>query len=272
MRILHTSDWHLGHTLYNQDRDEEQRDMLEQMAAIAADRKPDVFLVSGDLYHTSQPPAAVQHMLSDALVKIAEANSGMTVVVTAGNHDSGSRHEIFRTPWLAVNVHAIGTLDPDNPEKHIIEIPGKGYVIALPYCHERNMPEGYVRKLLDMVEERNKEGLPVVMSAHTTVKGCDFTGHDNASEYSAGGIDCTDISSFGEGYDYLALGHIHHAQYVHTGRHNARYSGTPLPVSFDETYRHTVSLADIPHHGATPTLETIEISLSLIHISEPTRH
>ena len=65
MKILHTSDWHLGHTLYNYDRTEEQLAMLEQMASIVEEQKPDVFLLCGDVYHTSQPSAAVQTMLSD---------------------------------------------------------------------------------------------------------------------------------------------------------------------------------------------------------------
>ena len=96
MKILHTSDWHLGHTLYNYDRTEEQADMLRQMTEIVEKHKPDVFLLSGDVYHTPQPSAAVQTMFTDAMVRIHDANPGMTIVVTAGNHDSGTRHEIFR--------------------------------------------------------------------------------------------------------------------------------------------------------------------------------
>lgn len=55
------------------------------------------------------------------------------------------------------------------------------------------------------------------MTAHTTVKGCDFTGHDHATEYTVGGIDSLELEEMGEGYDYLALGHIHHEQFVHSG-------------------------------------------------------
>ena len=110
MKILHTSDWHLGHTLYNYDRTEEQRAMLEQMVSIVEEQKPDVFLLCGDVYHTPQPSAAVQTMLSDGLVRIHEANPQMTIVMTAGNHDSGTKHEIFQTPWKALKVYAIGQL------------------------------------------------------------------------------------------------------------------------------------------------------------------
>ena len=259
MKILHTSDWHLGHTLYNYDRTEEQQVMLEQMVSIVEEHKPDVFLLCGDVYHTPQPSAAVQTMLSDGLVRIHEANPEMTIVMTAGNHDSGTKHEIFQTPWKALKVYAIGQLEKDNLDEHIIEVPGKGFIVAIPYANERNIPEGFFQQLLDRVAEKNAEDLPVVMTAHTTVKGCDFTGHDHATEFTVGGIDSLELEEMGEGYDYLALGHIHHEQFVHSGKHNVRYCGTPLPVSFDENFSHSVSMVEIGKHGETPKVEKIEI-------------
>ena len=260
MKILHTSDWHLGHTLYNYDRTREQKDMLKQMVSIVSDEQPDVFLLCGDVYHTSQPSAAVQAMLTEGLVSLHKAHPQMTIVVTAGNHDSGTKHEIFRTPWRALQVYTVGQLRKASLDEHIIEVPGKGYVIAVPYVNERNMPEGLFQQLLDKVGERNTGGLPVVMMAHTTVRGCDFTGHDHASACTVGGIDSLELGQMGQGYDYLALGHIHHGQFVHSGRHNVRYSGTPLPVSFDETFSHSVSIVDIGRHGDKPKVEEIEIS------------
>ena len=259
MKILHTSDWHLGHTLYNYDRAEEQQAMLEQMVSIVEEQKPDVFLLCGDVYHTPQPSAAVQTMLSDGLVRIHEANPQMTIVMTAGNHDSGTKHEIFQTPWKALKVYAIGQLEREDLDEHIIEVPGKGWIVAVPYANERNIPEGFFQQLLDRVAEKNTENLPVVMTAHTTVKGCDFTGHDHATEYNVGGIDSLELEEMGEGYDYLALGHIHHEQFVHSGKHNVRYSGTPLPVSFDENFTHSVSIVEIGQHGETPAVKEIEI-------------
>ena len=292
MKILHTSDWHLGHTLYNYDRTEEQQAMLEQMVSIVEEQKPDVFLLCGDVYHTPQPSAAVQTMLSDGLVRIHEAYPEMTIVMTAGNHDSGTKHEIFQTPWKALRVYAIGQLEKENLDEHIIEVPGKGYIVAIPYANERNIPEGFFQQLLDRVAEKNAKELPVVMTAHTTVKGCDFTGHDHATEFTVGGIDSLELEDMGEGYDYLALGHIHHEQFVHSGKHKARsseshqaclngrvvtregkasvrYCGTPLPVSFDEcsaegrlqgkNFSHSVSMVEVGKHGDTPKVEKIEI-------------
>lgn len=260
MKILHTSDWHLGHILYNYERTEEQRAMLDQISDIVRERKPDVFLLSGDVYHTSQPSASVQKLFTEKLVEIRDANPGMTIVVTAGNHDSGSKHEVFRTPWQALGVYAIGRLYKDNIEEHIVEVPGKGYVVAVPYCNERTIPEGLFQELLDAVAQRNTKGWPVVLTAHTTVRGCDFSGHENATEYVVGGIDSMEISQFGSGYDYLALGHIHRAQYVHGGHHSVRYSGAPLAVSFDENFKHSVSIVDIDRHGAKPKVDIVEIT------------
>lgn len=270
MKILHTSDWHLGQTLYNYDRTEEQMAMLLQMVNIVREEKPDLFLLCGDVYHTPQPSAAVQTMFTNALVEIHDANPEMTIVITAGNHDSGTKHDIFRTPWRTLKVHTIGSVDAQHTENLIVEVPNKGFVVAVPYVNERNMPNGLFQTLLDDVESRNGEGLPVVMMAHTTVRGCDFAGHENASEMTVGGIDSYDLDKMGSGYDYLALGHIHHAQFVHGGGHRVRYSGTPIPVSFDENYTHSVSVVEIGEHGQRPTVRVIEITTHRPLVTLPT--
>lgn len=260
MKILHTSDWHLGHTIYNYDRTEEQTDMLNQIVEIVNNEKPDLFLLCGDVYHTAQPSASVQTMFVNALMNIHNAHPEMTIVITAGNHDSGSRHEIFSAALETMKIYTIGNLTKENFDKHIIEIPNKGYVIAIPYTHERNIPEGFFQQIIDYTIKQNTNNLPIIMSAHTTVKGCDFSGHDHASEYTVGGIDTFDIDQMGEGYDYLALGHIHHEQFVHSGRHNVRYSGSPIQISFDENYPHSISIIEIDKHGDIPNTKKIEIN------------
>lgn len=121
------------------------------------------------------------------------------------------------------------------------------------------MQKRLFQDLLDIVEKKNSGNLPVIMTAHTTVSGCDFKGHDNATEYAVGGIDSYDLDYMGTGYDYLALGHIHHGQFVHGGHHRVRYSGTPIPISFDENYKHSVSIIEIAEHGEKPVVKEIEI-------------
>lgn len=259
MKILHTSDWHLGHQLYGFDRTEEQLDMLRQITDIVASERPDVFLLSGDVFHVPNPSATVHRMLVDAVVGLAKANPAMKIIVTAGNHDSGVRHEVFRLPWSGMGVEFVGVLRPENPGEHIFEIEGKGWVVAVPYANERFIPEGFFDDVLGIVAERNTGNLPVVMTAHTTVRGADFSGHERTELSAIGGIEGIEVERFGSGYDYLALGHIHRGQFIHTGLHNVRYSGTPLAVSFDETFAHSVSIVEIGSHGEPPAVRTVEI-------------
>ena len=253
MKILHTSDWHIGHMLYGYDRTEEQQSMLDQMVEIVAQEKPDVFILAGDVYDTSQPSAAAQTMFNKTIIRLHDTHPDMTIVATAGNHDSGSKHEIFRTPWEYLNVHTIGNLNKENPSSHIIEIPEKGFVIAVPYTHERFLRDGLFQQLIDEVASRNTTQLPVILTAHTSIVGANFSGHENATEKNIGGIDSVDVNNIGNGYDYLALGHIHKPQFIHTGKHNVRYSGTPIAISFDEVKEHTVTLLEIHQHGETLT-------------------
>lgn len=253
MKILHTSDWHLGDVLYGFDRTEEQQSMLDQMVQIANETKPDLFLISGDVYHTTDPKPAVQKMFNKTIATLCKTCPDMTIVITAGNHDSGTKHEIFKTPWEALNVHTIGKFDKDQLESYIIEIPNKGYVIALPYTNDHFLPENIYQQLIDLAAQMNTDNLPIVFSAHTAIKGGDFTGHDDAIGKRVGTIDVMDVNTIGQGYDYLALGHIHKPQFVHTGRHNARYCGAPLPVTFDENYPHSVTIVDLPAHNVPLT-------------------
>ena len=90
-------------------------------------------------------------------------------------------------------MYTVGNLNKDAIDEHIIEVTDKGFIVAVPYCNERNIPKGFFQLLLDAVTDRNRDNLPVVMMAHTTVKGCDYKGHDNATEYVVGGIDSLDI-------------------------------------------------------------------------------
>lgn len=265
MKILHTSDWHLGHVLYNFDRREEQLSMLDQMAELVREERPDVFILAGDVYDTGQPPIAVQTLFADAITKIHEACDTMRIVCIAGNHDSGSRHVIFHTPWARMGVTMLGNVFREETDlsKYIIEIPEKGYVVAVPYAADRNMPEDFFRKLQQQVAEMNHDQLPVVLTAHLAVAGSDFRGHDNANELVVGGLDCQKVEVFGEGYDYVALGHIHKAQFIHGTDHRVRYSGTPIPVSFDEAMgsnEHGVTMVELEKHGDLPRFRTVPLT------------
>ena len=264
MKILHTSDWHLGHALYNFSREVEHADMLRQMTRIVEKEKPDAFVISGDVYDTMQPSASVQTMLANALVDIHRANPDMKIVCIAGNHDSGSRHTIYRTPWKALGVEMVGNISRDSRlEDYIFKVEGKGYIVAVPFAADRFMPEDVFVRLQEMVAEMNKEEqLPVFLSAHLAVARCDYRGHDMSTDENIGGLGCQELNVFGEGYDYIALGHIHKYQKLDSdGR--IYYCGTPIAMSFDEVYRgnrHCVMLVECEAHGAIPQVTPLEIN------------
>lgn len=262
MKILHTSDWHLGHAIYNDSQEEAQRDMLQQMATIVSEHKPDVFIISGDVYDTTQPSASVQQMFADAIVKLHNSHPEMVVVCIAGNHDSGSKHTIFHTPWRSLNVFMIGSIIKESDlEDYIIEVPGKGFVVAVPFAADRYMPEDVFIKLSEKVKERNIAHLPVMLTAHIAASKADWRGHDSSSDTNIGGLNCQEISIFGEDYDYIALGHIHKQQSLDKDK-RIWYSGTPIAVSFDEVYsgnEHGVLLVDCPAHKAPATVKPVAI-------------
>lgn len=149
MKFLHTSDWHLGHSLYNFDRSTEQQAFLKQLTEKVRTLQPDALLVSGDIYHYASPSTGTQRMYTDAMLAIHEACPSMQIIVTAGNHDSSSRLEIDRNLWERFQVHVIGNIERKNDriawEKHIIPLTNTsgqltGYVVAVPHCYPQNFP------------------------------------------------------------------------------------------------------------------------------------
>ena len=263
MKFRHTSDWHIGQDFYRYDREEEHLQFFRQLCAIVEREQPDALLVSGDIYHTAVPSAAAQKLYTDSMVAIHEACPSMSIIVTAGNHDSYARLESAHELWRLANVKVIGFAEKEEnsesiEKKHIIRIPGKGgetmaYVIAIPHVRESNL--GIFNVAQEIVRKENKENLPVIMMGHLTLCGADLRGHD---EQSVGGMDYVEADRLGDYYDYLALGHIHHPQFV-KGNEKARYSGSPIQVNFDEMYPHSVSLVEIGRHGEKASVKEITI-------------
>lgn len=253
MKILHTSDWHLGATLYGHDRSVDQAYMLHQIADIVSAEQPDAVLVSGDVFDNGTPTAASQAMLAEGLMNILDRGKGdMRVILTSGNHDSPSRHVANSTVYERVRVHTVGSSRitsesavADLYNELVITLPGKGVVVAVPYINERNLPKEFYKLLLEEVKINNTAGLPVVMMAHLTVADSLFTGHDSSDDRIVGGIESVTLEGLGEGYDYLALGHIHCPQQWTHGKATVRYCGTPCAVSFSEEYEHSVTIAEV---------------------------
>ena len=268
-KFIHTSDWHLGQNFYNYDRSEEQRDMLRQLADIARKPTPDALLVSGDIFHTAAPSNAAMNMYVEEMLNIRRACPTMDIIVIAGNHDSASRLDCDRLLWEKAGVMVKGGIARDTSghaalDSHIVPVGDKGIVAAVPFAFPSNFPlvdgtdtgreerqRAYFQAVLDLANANNHNGVPVVLMAHLAVSHSDFTGHDMSLM-----MDSVDITTLGEGYDYVALGHIHRPQQL-TDR--VRYCGTPLPVSFDEQCEHSVSIVEIDSHGDKPRIETKRI-------------
>lgn len=269
MKILHTADWHLGQSFYGFDRLASQASFLEQLCSIVRDEQPDAMVLSGDVFDTSMPSAAAQRLYADNMLAIHQAAPEMEIVVISGNHDSASRLEIYRNLWEPQRVHVVGTLRRNldssaDYSAHIIEIKGKGLIAAVPYVYSHNFPfaEGdcqaaFFRGLAEAVEARNADSLPTVLMAHLAVLGSDLTGHRRMQNDSIGTVDYINVSDLGDGYDYIALGHIHHRQSP-KGADSVEYSGSPLAVNFDERYPHSVTVVEL-HHGATPVKKHVHI-------------
>lgn len=267
MKIIHTSDWHLGATLYGHDRLDDHREMLRQLTETVASEQPDAMLVSGDIFDNSSPSAAAERLFDSALMELADAGKpGMKIILTSGNHDSPSRHTTHSAVYSRLGIHTIGsagiTADTDIAEiadRFIIRVGEKGTVIAVPYINRRNMPEGLFDGLIDFASREIRHSLPTVMMAHLPVSRSVTTGHSDADERFVGGCENVEIDSLGHGYDYLALGHIHCPQQWSTGNAIARYCGTPLPISFDENYPHSVTIVELPAAGIIPTVTTVTL-------------
>lgn len=290
LKILHTSDWHLGQVFYKYDRSAEQHDFLAQLAAIVEKEQPDAMVVSGDVYDTGAPSAATVKMFTEGLLAIHKACPAMTIVVTAGNHDSPSRLESEQSLWqAAAGIHMIGSLGRKDDgqadyKRNIIAVKRNdgttaGYIAAVPYVYPANFPaiaesveagnrqSYYFQHLLDAVAAVNRDDCPVVLMAHLAVTGADFTGHNEIEGLGrVGCIDTIAISDLGTGYDYLALGHIHRPQNLSD---RARYCGTPLAVSFDEQCDHSVTIATLQRHKP-PVVRTVPIdNMKPLHTLPP---
>lgn len=272
MRIIHTADLHLGQIIYQSyDRVDEHMHFFAQLERWCEEERPDALIVSGDIFDVQQPGAATRQFFNERFVSLARKNPAMAIVITAGNHDSAARIQADRSVWELASVCLVGVApsadagkDDDRWQDNYIVRLDAGYIVALPYFAGDRRTQ--VQALLDRVNAENTDGKPVVLTAHLAVTGSDMTGHGEI-----GTIRTQDVSTLGTGYDYLALGHIHKPQTlghledalkmdaVTYPAGVARYSGSVLHVSCDETYPHTVSVVEMTGHGDEVTIRQLRI-------------
>ncbi len=246
MRILHTSDWHLGRSFGDFRLLDDQRQFLEWLVDLCIQREVELVAVAGDLFDRSVPPADAVALLRDTLRSFQAAQ--IEVVAIAGNHDSGDRLAAYdglteasgllirggyeRAAQVEVRnfsdgplaIAAVPFLDPVlAPEGYLEPAESEGRL-------QRYSHEGVLRTCLDQIRSSVSGHARSLVLAHAFVAG----GVDSTSEreLSIGASSMVSASVF-DGFSYCALGHLHRPQVVDKRPH-VRYSGSPLAYSFSE--------------------------------------
>ncbi|RMH15190.1 MAG: exonuclease SbcCD subunit D [Acidobacteria bacterium] len=258
MRILHTSDWHVGKRLGRYDRLADHAAVLDEIAAVADDEKADLVVVSGDLFDRPAPPVDALRLVLGALERLARRRP---VVAIAGNHDSPALFDLLAPLLAPRGVHLVGGIKPPR-DGGVLELEAGGervLVACLPYLREGRAVDfmqdvdGWYRAYAERLEllirtyaghlERHGDGAVTLLVAHLLVRGVRF---------GAGGGDPTPPPARGErplllgeayavsaeplggGPSYAALGHVHTPQEVAGAGAPARYAGSPLELDFGE--------------------------------------
>lgn len=255
MKIIHTSDWHLGQKLLYNDREEEHRLALDWLLQAIEQEQADGLIVAGDIFDIGNPPNYARSLYYRFLRKLLNTKC-RHVVITGGNHDSPAMLNAPRELLQALNVHVVGATGEDPAEEVVVWKDETGAVeaiiAAVPFLRDRDLrysvagETGYdrveqirqgIKKHYEEVaayieEQLDTQNVPVIATGHLYATGADASGkQDNIY---IGNTENIEASHFPESFDYVALGHIHRAQVV-GGRDHVRYSGSLLPLSFSET-------------------------------------
>ncbi|MGE1172729.1 exonuclease SbcCD subunit D C-terminal domain-containing protein [Pseudomonas sp. BW7P1] len=261
MRLFHTSDWHLGQNLHGQERDFEHACFLEWLLRQMKLAQPDVLLIAGDIFDTVNPPVKAQERLYDFIVSAHEQQPLLTIVMIAGNHDSGSRIELPAPLMRRLRAHALGRvlwLDDGqlDAERLLLPLPDASgeiaaWCLALPFLRPAevtgaHLGDNYLRGigqvhewLIDAANARRQPGQALVAISHAHMAGGSVS-EDSERSLIIGNAEALPASLFGPSISYVALGHLHKPQKVN-GEERIRYSGSPIPLSFSEiSYQHQI--------------------------------
>lgn len=282
MKIIHTSDWHIGKTLYNRKRYNEFEAFFTWLLNTIEQKKVDVLLVAGDIFDTSTPSNRAQQLYYRFLHRIS-ASTCQHVIIIAGNHDSPTFLNAPKELLQVLNVHVIGN-PSDNPADEVLllrDAQGNAELIvcAVPYLRDRDIRtaeagesvEDKSRKLIEGIRDHYAEviniarqqraehfpTLPIIAMGHLFVAGGQTIEGDGVRELYVGSLAHVPTYIFPADIDYLALGHLHVPQPVN---HSTimRYSGSPLPIGFGEANQQK-SVCLIEFEQATPTTPSIQL-------------
>lgn len=276
MKILHTSDWHLGATLAGHERLAEQARFLQWLLDAAVAQRVDALLVAGDVYDTVNPPVEAQRLLAWFLVEMRRLLPGASVVVTAGNHDSAARLEAPHPFTQALGqLHLVGAAEVHG-ERCLVALPGAdgcpaAWCLAVPFLRPSDLDckvaedetpdQAFARAVQEFygrLRDRARAvdaSLPLVAMGHCTLGGAEHAGSERIL---IGGVESLPVAALATGADYVALGHIHRPQRV--GSDAVRYSGSPYAMDCDERrYTHQVLLVTLGRAGETPAVEVLPV-------------
>jgi len=253
MRVLHTSDWHVGRMFHGRDLLTDQESVLGGLADLAVDQRVDVVVVAGDLYDRAVPSGEAVAACARILSRIRQA--GVEIVVIPGNHDSAARLGVFREFAAAGGLHMRTQIADLSQPVLLDDRHGQVAFYGIPYLEPEaarhvldSAPghHGVLSAAMDRVRAdlTNRPGVRSVVLAHAFVTG----GRRSESERSiaTGGVELVSGSVF-DGVDYVALGHLHGPQEL---AGYLRYSGSPLAYSFSEAnHRKSVWLVDLDAGG-----------------------
>ncbi|HCN70353.1 MAG TPA: exonuclease sbcCD subunit D [Pusillimonas sp.] len=282
MKVLHTSDWHIGRTLYGRKRYEEFEAFLNWLAETIQLNEIDALLVAGDVFDTSAPSNRAQELYYRFLCRVA-ASCCRHVVVVAGNHDSPSFLNAPKELLKALDVHVIGS-STESPGDEVLVLRNDQdapelIVCAVPYLRDRDIRlaeagesvEDKERKLIDgirthyaavaaLAEQKREElgaNIPIVGTGHLFTAGGQTVDGDGVRELYVGSLAHVTAGIFPTSFDYLALGHLHVPQKVN-GSETIRYSGSPLPMGFGEA-KQQKSVCQVEFHSKAASVQLIDI-------------
>jgi len=287
MRVLHTSDWHIGRTLYGRKRYEEFEAFLTWLTETIQQNEIDALLVAGDVFDTSAPSNRAQELYYRFLCRVA-ASPCRHVVVIAGNHDSPSFLNAPKELLKALDVHVIGSSSEALEDEVLVLRNEHGdpelIVCAVPYLRDRDIRvaeagesvEDKERKLIDgirthyaavaaLAEQKREElgvDIPIVAMGHLFTAGGQTVDGDGVRELYVGSLAHVTAGIFPACFDYLALGHLHIPQKVN-GSEIIRYCGSPLPMGFGEAKQQkSVCQVDFDQeegHSAAASIQLIDV-------------
>ena len=263
MRILHTSDWHIGRQFHNVSLLEDQRHVLNQIIDLIRERGVDVVLVAGDIYDRSVPPANAVGLLDEVINRICKELK-VPVIMIAGNHDGPERLGFASRQSAEAGLHIVGPLLDKQTPIILSDDAGEVAFYGIPYADPATVRDVFAMEaathdeamahLVARVHEHNGSERRCVVLSHCFLDG----GEESESErpLSIGGADRVSPKHFID-FNYVALGHLHGRQFK--GAQHIRYSGSILKYSFSEEKHHkSVTLVDLDAAGECE-IEQIEL-------------